>query len=107
MKPEPAKATSIRCPIHLMADVLVQLDQDADPWFLFSQLLLPKQLCSETLELFRRRNVFVSASVLDNRYELRQTLGAKPGWFFQLKPLPEAPQPLLSYPRCMLPGTVQ
>jgi hypothetical protein len=50
------------------------------PWFLSSPTPQPESLFSATPEPFRRRNVFVSGSVLDNKYELQQTFGSKPRW---------------------------
>jgi hypothetical protein len=50
------------------------------PWFVSSPTSQQETLLSTTPEPFRRRNVFVSGSVLDNKYELRHTFGAKPRW---------------------------
>lgn len=58
-----------------------QAFQLEEPWFYFSQSALPKEsLHSLTPEPFRRRNIFVSGSVLDNKYELQATFGSKPKW---------------------------
>jgi hypothetical protein len=38
------------------------------------------QLLSTTLKPFKRHNVFVGGSVLDNKYELQHLFGSKPKW---------------------------
>lgn len=50
------------------------------PWFVSSPTSQQEMLLSTTPEPFRRRNVFVSGSVLDNKYELQHTFGSKPRW---------------------------
>jgi hypothetical protein len=37
-------------------------------------------LLSTTPEPFKRRNIFVGGSVLDNKYELQHTFDTKPRW---------------------------
>jgi hypothetical protein len=50
------------------------------PWYYFSQLSQRDWLLSTTPEPFKRRNIFVGGSVLDNKYELQRTFEAKPRW---------------------------
>jgi|SRR5450432_411743 hypothetical protein len=50
------------------------------PWFYFSQPSQRDWLLATTPEAFRRRNIFIGGSILDNKYELHQTFNAKPGW---------------------------
>lgn len=50
------------------------------PWYYFADSLPEDYDLSTTPESFRHRNIFVDGSVLDNRYELRQTFGSKPKW---------------------------
>ena len=38
------------------------------------------RLLAITPEPFRRHNIFVGGSVLDNKYELHHTFGSKPKW---------------------------
>jgi len=50
------------------------------PWFYSS---LPSQhewLLSTTPEPFKKRNIFVGGSILDNKYELQQNFHMKPRW---------------------------
>jgi hypothetical protein len=51
-----------------------------DPWFFSSQVSQRNWLLSTTPEPFRRRNIFVGGSVLDNKYELQRTFDSKPRW---------------------------
>jgi hypothetical protein len=68
--------TSFSCP-----DWLYQKEYVLEtPWFFSSQVSQRDWLLSTTPEPFRRRNVFVSESVLDNKYELQPTFDAKPRW---------------------------
>jgi hypothetical protein len=50
------------------------------PWFYSSQPSQRDWLLTTTPEAFRRRNVFIGGSVLDNKYELPQMFGSKPRW---------------------------
>ncbi len=49
------------------------------PWFYYPQPSQREWLLSTTPESFKRHNVFVGRSVLDNKYELRQ-FESKPRW---------------------------
>lgn len=68
--------TSFPCPawVHEQNYVL------EDPWFFSSQVSQREWLLSTTPEPFRRRNIFVGGSVLDNKYELRRAFDSKPRW---------------------------
>jgi hypothetical protein len=48
------------------------------PWFHSLKLSQRDWLLSTTLEPFKRRNIFVGGSILDNKYELQQTLPSTP-----------------------------
>jgi hypothetical protein len=50
------------------------------PWYYFPQLSQRDWLLSTTPEPFKRRNIFVGGSVLDNKYELQHTFDTKPRW---------------------------
>lgn len=50
------------------------------PWFHSPQLSQRDWLLSTSPEPFKRRNIFVGGSVLDNKYELQQTSHSKPRW---------------------------
>jgi|SRR5437660_1966057 len=50
------------------------------PWFYSSQLSQRDWLLSTTPEPFKKRNIFVGGSVLDNKYELQQSASSKPKW---------------------------
>jgi len=50
------------------------------PWYYDSQLSQRDWLLSTTPEPFKRHNVFVGGSVLDNKYELERIYGSKPRW---------------------------
>lgn len=50
------------------------------PWFYYPQLSQRNWLLLTTPEPFKRRNIFVGGSVLDNKYELPQVFGSKPEW---------------------------
>jgi hypothetical protein len=50
------------------------------PWWYSSDPAQRDWLHSTTLEPFRRRNIFIGGSVLDNKYELHQMFGSQPGW---------------------------
>ena len=50
------------------------------PWFYYPQLSQRDWLLSTTPEPFKRRNIFVGGSVLDNKYELQHLFGSKPKW---------------------------
>ena len=50
------------------------------PWYYDSQLSQREWLLSTTPEPFKRRNIFVGGSVLDNKYELKHIFGSKPRW---------------------------
>lgn len=50
------------------------------PWFFSSEVIQRDRLLATTPEPFRRRNIFVGGSVLDNKYELQHTFGLKPKW---------------------------
>lgn len=50
------------------------------PWFHSPQLSQRDWLLSTTPEPFKRRNIFVGGSILDNKYELQQTSHSKPRW---------------------------
>ena len=50
------------------------------PWFYHPQLSQRDWLLSTTPEPFKRRNIFVGGSVLDNKYELQHLFGSKPKW---------------------------
>src|SRR5579872_7556392 len=49
------------------------------PWFYYSQLSQRDWLISTTPETFKRRNIFVGGSVLDNKYELQRLFPQNPG----------------------------
>jgi hypothetical protein len=49
-------------------------------WFLPPQLSQRDWLLATTPEPFKRRNIFVGGSVLDNKYELQQISKPKPRW---------------------------
>jgi len=68
--------TSSPCPVwtHRQDYVLER------PWFYFPQLSQRDWLLSTTPEPFKRRNIFVGGSVLDNKYELQHTFDTKPRW---------------------------
>ena len=51
-----------------------------DPWFHSPQLSQRDWLLSTTPGPFKRRNIFVGGSILDNKYELQQTSHSKPRW---------------------------
>jgi hypothetical protein len=50
------------------------------PWFYFAPMSQKDPFHSPTPEPFRQRNIFVGASVLDNKYELQQIFDSKPRW---------------------------
>jgi hypothetical protein len=50
------------------------------PWFYPPQQSQRDWLLSTTPESFKRRNIFVGGSVLDNKYELQHLFGSKPKW---------------------------
>src|SRR5581483_4685248 len=50
------------------------------PWFHSSQLSQRDWLLSTTPEPFKKRNIFVGGSILDNKYELQQNAHSKPRW---------------------------
>lgn len=50
------------------------------PWFYYSQLSQRDWLILTTPEPFKRRNIFIGGSVLDNKYELQHLFGSKPRW---------------------------
>lgn len=50
------------------------------PWFFSPKVIQHDRLLVTTPEPFRRRNIFVSESVLDNKYELHYAFGSKPKW---------------------------
>ncbi len=50
------------------------------PWFYYPQLSHRDWLFLTTPASFKRRNIFVGGSVLDNKYELQQMFGSKPRW---------------------------
>jgi len=50
------------------------------PWFYYSQASQRDWLVLTTPEPFKRRNIFISGSVLDNKYELQRMYGSKPRW---------------------------
>ncbi len=50
------------------------------PWFYPSQPSQRDWLLTTTPEPFRRRNIFIGGSVLDNKYERSQLFGSKPRW---------------------------
>jgi hypothetical protein len=53
----------------------------AKPWYYFSPAAQDDPFHTPTPEPFRRRNIFVGGSVLDNKYELREIFGStKPKW---------------------------
>ncbi len=68
--------TSLPCPTWIQQQHYF-LEQ---PWFYFPQISQRDWLLSTTPEPFKRRNVFVGGSVLDNKYELQQVFGLKPKW---------------------------
>jgi len=68
--------TSFPCPVWTHRRVYV-LER---PWFYFPQLSQRDWLLSTTPEPFKRRNIFVGGSVLDNKYELQHTFDTKPRW---------------------------
>jgi hypothetical protein len=50
------------------------------PWFYLAPMSQEDPFHSPTPEPFRRRNIFVGESVLDNKYALQQFFGPKPRW---------------------------
>jgi hypothetical protein len=50
------------------------------PWFYSSLLSQREWLLATSPEPFKRRNIFIGGSVLDNKYELQHTFDSKPGW---------------------------
>ncbi len=50
------------------------------PWFHSSQLSQRDWLLATTPEPFKKRNIFVGGSILDNKYELQQLSHSKPRW---------------------------
>jgi hypothetical protein len=50
------------------------------PWFYSPELAQHDRWLSATPEPFKRHNVFVGGSVLDNKYELEKIYSAKPRW---------------------------
>ncbi len=50
------------------------------PWFYYTQVSQRDWLILTTPEPFKRRNIFVGGSVLDNKYELQHLFGSKPRW---------------------------
>jgi hypothetical protein len=68
--------TSSPCPVWIKRPAYT-LDE---PWFYFAPLAQDDPFHSPTPEPFRQRNIFVGASVLDNKYELQQLFGSKPRW---------------------------
>jgi hypothetical protein len=50
------------------------------PWFYYPQRSQRDWLLLTTPEPFKRRNIFVGGSVLDNKYELQHLFGTKPRW---------------------------
>jgi hypothetical protein len=50
------------------------------PWFYYSQVSQRDWLILTTPEPFKRRNIFIGGSVLDNKYELQHMFGSKPRW---------------------------
>lgn len=50
------------------------------PWYYYSQASQRHWLRSTTPVSFKRRNIFVGGSVLDNKYELQHLYGSKPRW---------------------------
>jgi hypothetical protein len=51
-----------------------------EPWFYYPQPSQRDWLLSTTPEPFKRHNIFVGGSVLDNKYELEHLFGSKPKW---------------------------
>jgi hypothetical protein len=68
--------TSFPCPAWVSREEYTL----AKPWFYFAPSSQQNPFHSPTPEPFRRRNIFVGASVLDNKYELHQSFGSKPKW---------------------------
>jgi hypothetical protein len=68
--------TSFPCPVWTRQQDYV-LER---PWFYCSQLSRRDWLLSTTPESFKRRNIFIGGSVLDNKYELQHPFDAKPRW---------------------------
>ncbi|GAC1674551.1 MAG: hypothetical protein PVS3B1_14780 [Ktedonobacteraceae bacterium] len=50
------------------------------PWFYPSNPVQHDWLLATTPEAFRRRNIFIGGSVLDNKYELHHLFESKPRW---------------------------
>ena len=50
------------------------------PWFYYPQPFQRDWLLSTTFESFKRRNIFVGGSTLDNKYELQHQFDSKPKW---------------------------
>jgi hypothetical protein len=50
------------------------------PWYYYPQLSQRDWLLATTPKPFKRRNIFVGGSVLDNKYELQRPTDAKPRW---------------------------
>lgn len=68
--------TSFACPAWIYQP---EYTLDA-PWF-YSPLLSQRNwLLSTTPEPFKRRNIFVGSTILDNKYELQQGSSSKPKW---------------------------
>lgn len=73
---EVCRRTAFPCPAWVEQPVY-RLEQ---PWFCSSEEAQQDWLRATTPEPFRRRNVFVGGSVLDNKYELQATFGPKARW---------------------------
>ena len=68
--------TSLACPVWTnQPDYFLE-----QPWFYYSQPSQRDWLLSTTPEPFKRRNIFVGGSVLDNKYELQHLFSTKPKW---------------------------
>jgi hypothetical protein len=68
--------TSFPCP----AWVYKQDYKLEHPWFYYSPVSQRDWLISTTPDPFKRRNIFVGGSILENKYELQQTSRSKPKW---------------------------
>lgn len=51
-----------------------------DPWFLYDDSSQRDWLLTTSPEPFKQRNVFVGATILDNKYEIQPTTETKPRW---------------------------
>lgn len=51
-----------------------------EPWYYFADSYQKDYGLSTVPETFRKRNVFISDTIFDNKYELHKIFGSKPKW---------------------------